>query len=199
MAMCAVLVFAMAVSAFAVEPPIEPEATLDTDSQASVQSATEVFPDKYYSTPSSGRVALKFNVSGTGEYLNVYSSTGIGDMKQISTWSWTGDSDQKFVVYCGQDGITSIRMYDNLLYGLSTSAGNCILRYLVGIDEKNVTISNIHSEYVLLPNYAWAFDLRAGGTLTATNTSTTVSGGKLVRWETFSSKNKRQCWDVNFF
>lgn len=186
--LCAALVFAMAVPAFAAG---------STENPSVARSVGIAFPGKYYSTSTSQKVALKFKVTNTSEYLNVYSSNGIADYKQISTWSWTGASDQKFAVYRGTDNITTIRMYDNMLYGLAKSSSNCILRYLVGLSEDNVEITSIRSEYYAFPIYAWSFDHYSGGCLTATNTNTTVSGGKLVHWESFTSGNTRQIWNVD--
>lgn len=170
-----------------------------TENLAPQYCAGVSFPDSYYTISGSNRITLKFKVTNTSEYLNLYTSSGISDMKPISTWSWTGDSDQKFVVYRAGDNITTLRMYDNTLYALATSSGNCILRYLLSnnLELRNVTISSIRSEFYSGPFYGWSFDLQAGGCLTATNTNTSVSGGKMVRWEGFTANNTRQIWNVD--
>ncbi len=153
------------------------------------------FPNSYYSTSSANRTALKIKVSNTSEYLNVYSST-IGDQKAISTWSKDNSTTQKFVVYKGGDGVVTVRMYDDLLLAISSSAGNCVLRYIPNVGLNNIQISSIHSENYNGPFYAWTFDVSSGGSLTATNSATPISGGYMVAWQNFTGSN-RQIWNVD--
>ncbi|MPM75342.1 hypothetical protein SDC9_122334 [bioreactor metagenome] len=156
------------------------------------------FPNSYYSTSSSNKTALRVKVSNTSEFLNVYSST-IGDQTAISTWSEeqnkTKQTTQKFVVYRAGDGIVTIRMYDNLLLAISSSAGNCILRYIPNAALNNIQISRIHPEKYNGPFYAWTFDVSSGGSLTATNSPTPIRGGYMVAWQNFTGSN-RQIWNV---
>lgn len=185
--LCIIMVVAIAVPAFAAE-----------ESEQITAVGGIAFPESYISKSNSLRVPLKIKVKGTSEYLNVYTSGSFGDGKSISTWSWTADSTQKFIVYRGSDSITSIRMHDDIMYGLATSSGNCIVRYLPNVGNVNdVTITSIHNQWIGA-THGWAFDLQSGGSLTATNTPTQVAGGYKVAWQNYTGSN-RQVWNVDPF
>ena len=89
-------------------------------------------------------------------------------------------------------------MHDDIMYGLATSSGNCIVRYLPNVGNVNdVTITSIHNQWIGA-TYGWAFDLQSGGSLTATNTPTQVAGGYKVAWQNYTGSN-RQVWNVDPF
>lgn len=187
-ALCAVMAAAMSVSTFAA-----------SSSEALVKAAKADFPAGYVTTSPATLVPLKIKVKdSTTEFLNIYTNGSYGEGTSVSTWNWTADPTQKFVIYRGGDGITTIRVHDNIMLGLGNSAGNCVLRYLPNLNDlSSVTISAIRNQWVGV-TYGWAFDLQSGGSLTATNTQTGKSGGFKVGWQNFTSSN-RQVWNVERF